>query len=453
MARITGPIEGGDHGFPQASSAVDLAAAGYVELEYFLSGEATSYVPEGTWGEDGRWAVRADRSAPYTTRILVRRPADVSACSGTVVVEWLNVTSLTDIDVDFGYLADEILRRGHVWVGVSAQAAGIESTGGSDLGPAAVGLRAWDPQRYGSLSHPGDDHSYDIFSQAGRVIAAPDGPLAGLPVDVVLADGESQSAHRMVTYVNAVAPMAGVYDGFLIHSRFGNGAPLSAASGEVPAVAHIRDDLAVPVLQVLTETDLFALPESLDRSTASIFITPFPPARQPDTDRICTWEVAGTAHADGDYLRLLSIQGMRQFPGFLDLSAIAVVANNGPQRYVMRAALRALRDRVVDGTPMPGFGFLEVVDGAIVRDSNGNAIGGVRTPQLDVPVALLSGEGAQTVGSTAPFTPEVLVSMYGSTEAFQRAFASSVDVAVKAGAVLADDVAEMLREAQDVRVD
>jgi hypothetical protein len=112
--------------------------------------------------------VHADTTAPYTTRLLVRRPTRASDFNGTVVVEWLNVSSKTDVDVDFGYLADEILRKGDAWVGVSAQAAGIDSTGGSQFGPAAVGLKAWDPERYGALHHPGDAYSYDIFSQAGR---------------------------------------------------------------------------------------------------------------------------------------------------------------------------------------------------------------------------------------------------------------------------------------------
>jgi alpha/beta hydrolase family protein len=78
------------------------------------------------------------------------------------------------------------------------------------------------------------------------------------------------------------------------------------------------------VFQVLTETDMFSIGPS------------FPPARQPDTRRIRTWEVAGTAHADGRYLRLLYVQGTRELPGMLDSEAF-VVANNGSEQYVMEA--------------------------------------------------------------------------------------------------------------------
>ena len=71
---------------------------------------------------------------------MVRRPADATAFSGTVVAEWLNVSSGADAGPDWTYLADEIVRRGHAWVGVSAQYVGVE--GGSaavgDLGLAAL---------------------------------------------------------------------------------------------------------------------------------------------------------------------------------------------------------------------------------------------------------------------------------------------------------------------------
>lgn len=446
VPQMTGPITGGAKGFPQTSSAIDLTASNYVEEEFLLSGTATSYDKAGEWGEDGRWNVRAAQSAPYTTRILVRRPADASRFSGTVVVEWLNASSQVDVDVDFGYLAEEIIRTGDAWVGVTAQAIPVNSTGGSQFGASAVGLKAWDPQRYGTLVHPGDDYSYDIFSQAGRVVAAPDGPLAGYRVSHLLADGESQSAHRMVTYVNAVAPVADVYDGYLIHSRFGNSAPLSGTSfTSVPTVVRVRDDLRVPVLQVMTETDLYAL-----AATSNNFATPFPPARQPDSEWLRTWEIAGTAHADGDYLRLLSIQGKRQFPGFLELGAVSLAANNGPQKYVMRSALRALQTWVIDGVAPANFDVIEVTNGAIVRDPQGNARGGLRTPQVDVPVAVLSGEGAQTIGKTVPFTNDVLVALYGTPAAYQRSFAAAVDRAIAAGAFLDADAPSIIAESRTV---
>src|SRR5881397_2997100 len=113
------------------------------------------------------------------------------------------------------------------WVGVSAQAVGVEG-GGGILPGIDLHLKQVNPARYGSLVHPGDTFSYDMFSQAGQAIRrSPDVLLGGLRPKQLLAVGESQSAHRLVTYIDAVHPGAGIYDGFLVHSRGGDAAPLS----------------------------------------------------------------------------------------------------------------------------------------------------------------------------------------------------------------------------------
>jgi hypothetical protein len=446
VATISGPITGGQHGFPFTSAALDLAAHGYTEREYFAAGTARAYQPQGTWGEDGKWGVTPTTTAPYRTRILVRVPKDPKRFSGTVVVEWLNVSSSVDIDVDFGFEGEEILRSGDAWVGVSAQAAGVNSTGpsgGLNLGPNTVGLKAWDPARYGTLEHPGDSYSYDIFSQVGRALVARNGanPLHALNVKHVIADGESQSAFRMVTYVNAIQPVAHAYDGYLIHSRNGSGAPLVGDGFTGPVTtALIRSDLDVPVFQFLTETDMYSIGAS------------FPPARQPDTNRIRTWEVAGTAHADGRYLRLLYAQGTREVPGMLDLRAVFDTANNGPQQYVINAALHALVDWVSHGTPPPHGEPLTIVDGKIARDEHGNALGGIRTPQLDVPIATLTGEGVSIIGKTAPFDAATLAALYPTHQAYVDAFDRAADGAVRAGHLLAVDARRMKAYAASSRI-
>lgn len=445
---VTGPITGG-RGVPQTATPIDLAARGYVEEEFFVSGDAVSYSPVGTFGEDGNWEVSEGPAAPYTTRILVRRPAAADRFNGTVVVEWLNVSSLVDLDAEFAFNAEEVLRGGYAWVGVSAQAAGVEtSEAAGDLGPGAVGLKAWDPERYGTLSHPGDAHSYDIFSDVGAVLRQPGAvdPLGGLTPQVVLAVGESQSAFRLVTYVNAVQPRAGVYDGVLIHSRDGMASPLGEGwfGDEIPTPTKLRTDLDIPVLQVQSEADLYDLwPGDATRA--------FPPARQPDTDRIRTWEIAGAAHSDRHMLEYLAAQGS-QFEGFPDLSVVFPTANDGPQTYVMRAALRALRDWVVDGTPPPRSQPIETADGAIVRDELGIARGGIRTPIVDVPVEVNSSVGLPLIGSRTPMDPAAIAARYESVEAsrqqqlYRQQVEASLAAAISEGFVLADDRDELLAD-------
>src|SRR5262249_37749017 len=164
------------------------------------------------------------------------------------------------------------------WVGVSAQYIGV--SGGPPL-DRHLALKEVDPVRYGPLVHPGDMYSYDMFSQAGLAARA---LLANLRPKRVIAIGQSQSAARLVMRLDATHPLARVYDGFLVHSRGGGAAPLSAPQPvfDGPPLALIRDDVDVPVFMVQSETDVVAV--------ASF------PARQPDGPRIRTWEVAGTAH-------------------------------------------------------------------------------------------------------------------------------------------------------------
>src|SRR5260370_36750391 len=83
------------------------------------------------------------------------------------------------------------------------------------------------PALYCAQSPPGDTFSYSIFSQAARSLLDPRGarPLGPLHVRALIADGESQSAARMVTYANAIQPLDRLFAGFLIHS------PRAAAAG------------------------------------------------------------------------------------------------------------------------------------------------------------------------------------------------------------------------------
>jgi hypothetical protein len=151
--------------------------------------------------------------------MIVRRPSRSSRFNGVVLVEWFNVTNQYDTDVLWLYQKEFLMREGYAWVGVSAQFVGVAGTGGP-LG-VNLSLKAVNPVRYAPLQHPGDSFSYDMFSQVGQALRAPTVAtlLGGLAPRRVIAIGESQSAFRMTTYVNAIHADTHVYDGFLyVHS-------------------------------------------------------------------------------------------------------------------------------------------------------------------------------------------------------------------------------------------
>lgn len=444
---VTGPVTGGTEGAPfLAADPSVLEEYGFVEEEFYLDGEATAYEPEGAMAADGRWTVTPGDTAPYRSRILVRYPADPGAFDGTVFVEWFNVTGGLDNDPDFGLAHPAMLDGGSAYVGVSAQEVGVEGGGPSiDIEGAGEipGLQQLDPERYGDLDHPGDDYSYDMFSQVAQAVRRPGevDVLGGLAAEHLIAIGESQSAGRLVTYVNAVHPVADIYDGFLIHSRGGAGAPLSATASAGAEGALIRDDMADPVLQFETETDV-------GRGFAA--------ARQPDSDVLRTWEVTGTAHADQSILDY-NVALAESFG--LDLSDQCPVINDGPMAEVLRAAVDAVRTWVVDGEPPPAGEPFESDGRSLARDELGIALGGVRSPPVDAPVVVLSGEpvpGTSVLcslfGNMEPLSPAQIRELYPTHEDYVDAVSESAEAATSRGFLRRAEADAFIAEAEEASV-
>ncbi|HRW36405.1 MAG: hypothetical protein KDB04_17125 [Acidimicrobiales bacterium] len=455
---VEGPITGGRYGIAYLAMPEGWDEEfGYTEEEYFLRGTAAAYEADGELGTDGTWsATRTDDTADYAIRTVVRRPADPAEFNGTLVVEWLNVSAGRESDPDFGFLADELLSEGYAYASVSAQQMGVEPGGLGIPVPGVIPealqpLKEWDPERYGELSHPGDQYSYDIYSQAVRTLLDPadDAPLGGLAAERVIAAGESQSAFRLTTYANAIQPVTHLFDGILIHSRGNSSADLNATdAGKPAAVVHIRSDLDVPVFQFETETDLELLG--------------FVRARQDDTDHLVTWETAGTAHADQSTLDYAVEAGKRWTDSGVDLAASCGTINDGPQEPLVQTALRHLEAWIVDGTAPPSSPRLETeepTDGAIVRDDDGIALGGIRTPTVDAPIAVMTGTNTtpsvicSLFGSNEPFTPEQLVERYpGDTDGYVSEVQASADAAVQDGFLLPRHADAMVEAAQQVEI-
>ncbi|MFI4936327.1 MAG: alpha/beta hydrolase domain-containing protein [Caulobacterales bacterium] len=456
---VSGPIAGAPRlGLGQ----FDLKSLGYVTEEYFLSGTATAYKRVGQPGEDGRWTAAPATTSPYVTRIVVVRPSDPAKFNGTVVVEWLNVTGGLDAPADWIVTHREMIRGGYAFVGVSAQRVGIE--GGPSL-MAGMPLKKADPARYGQLSHPGDAFAYDLYSQAGRVVRGEgsEGVLGPLRPKRVLSIGESQSAVFLTTYVNAIDPIAKVYDGFLIHSRFGGASTIEGAAfqgesaSDLALAVKLREDLRAPVITVITETDLIGGQ-----------LTGFFPAQQPDNARLRIWEIPGTSHAD---TYIFSASGIDSGSAPIEALAaalkptkdvfgttLAFPMNSAPQHhYIVEAALWSLDRWVRTGEAPPKAPRVKAALGdkpsdpaKLTLDANGIAEGGVRTPWVDVPTARMSGVGNSggalgfLLGVTEPFDQAKLDSLYpGGKAEYLKKFNASLTDAIASGFILPADKAEI----------
>ena len=325
------------------------------------------------------------------------------------------------------------------------------------------GLAAWDPERYGSLSIPTDDASYDIFTQVARAVGVKRDrsgidPLAGLDVRKVIGIGASQSAARLSTYVNAIHPIERAFDGFLLQIYFGRGTPIEVGTGihnrdytarlngsTLPAILRgaelwgsnlIRDDLDVPVMVINSELEAVACHG----------------VRQPDTDRFRYWESAGTSHTASQTQDIRAQKYQREFnapsPALGDMNRIALT-------HYYDAAFHHLNRWVRDGVAPPRQPLIEFAGEPVdvVRDKHGIAKGGVRLPQAEVPVACNSAiplsptRGLLLRGSNKPFDTKELDALYRDEADYVAKFEQAAQRAVQAGVMLPRDVAAAVAEA------
>jgi hypothetical protein len=410
--------------YPFLATSIDLAARGYVEEEFFISGTACRYNGVGLVT-----ATIRDCGFPYKTRIIVRRPASAKAFNGTVLAEWQNVTAQYDIDHYWLESSEHIMREGYAWVGVSAQRLGIQpNVGASPLLFPNV-LRNWSPLRYGSLDVTAggtlpnlDEISYDIFSQAVKALRAPagTGPLGPLSPEVVIAVGTSQSGGRLGAYHNLIWPLyEPVVDAFFI--------------GE--ARGALRTDLTVPVLRLLSEVDVR------------------PDFAPPDAANYRQWEVAGASHADAGFTDNIQPLLARDGAFLTPTNCVRPAPSRIPKRYVYNAAWNHMDAWVRDGRLPPTAPRIAFAGTNIVRDAFGNALGGIRLSEHAVATAENSSVNFPAdaspgsffcvlFGTHVPFTPDQLAGLYRNHGQYVSQVARVNAANVKGGFLLQADSQE-----------
>ncbi len=432
-ATITGPMPtdragSGTRNTIYSASAIDLAAAGYVEEEYFIEGRANRYN-----SPELETATIVDSDHRYKTRLIVRRPQP-DDFNGIVIVEWINVTGGPDKDIDWWQSGSHFMRNGYAYVVVSAQQMGIDT------------MKAWSPARYDSLdvTHDGmavrDELSYDIFSAVGKAInrvgestaAGEVDILNGLKAEQIIATGHSQSASRLATYLNNVHPLEPIYDGVMVHGGGG----------------RIRDDQRVKIFKIMAETDML-------RRAA----TP-----QPNTDTFRQWEVAGSSHVDVsfeiEYAKVrnlrdgLPIENLQPRDQSCELPAYSRV----PFRDVMNAAFEHLevwiRDDIAPPTaePLQLRRMMPAVEFA--RDDYGNVLGGIRLAEHAVATAKNTGLNSGSnrfcflYGSHEPFDQDTLSELYPTHQSYVDAVKKVVEQNLAAGYILPLAAEKTIREAE-----
>jgi hypothetical protein len=427
---VSGPVVGDRP--PWGGPRVDVSSLGYLVEEYQLEGLANAYTSHGTGGtpRNGQWDAAEIGEADYRTRVLVVKPADPASFNGTVLLNWQNVSA----GVESGAPSGGETYAGYAWVGVSAQEVGLYgfpagSRGGSSR---ALPLIDHDPERYGALHHPGDQGSFDIFTAAALAVgpnrSGSIDPLRGLEVRRVVATGASQSAMRLATYLNALHPTARAIDGFVLALWEGRGPRLEEGPIAFGMRTAIRGDLEEPVLVVNSEFETIAEQE----------------AGAVDTEKVRMWDVAGAPHAVA-----------RAEPGG---ESGGWGRNPLSIQPIIDAAVRRMHEWVAGGTASPSQPRIEVEWESrprIRRDGHGNAIGGIRLPEMAVPVAEYRGMSFGTgmapfFGAARRFTDDDLGALYGSRAEYEARWVAAVKALVDRGSLRPEDAPAMVARCDEV---
>ena len=304
----------------------DLPYFKYIVKEYFVSGTA--------------------QGKPYTTRVLVRRPADPKKFSGIVLAEPMHPTGNSWL---FHFLHTYVMSQGHI---------SLEIVTGSL--PVFTQANA---ERYKSLAIANGQEN-EILAQVGALVKSggSNGPLEGLPMRKMILMGTSASAAAVTAYLPAhmvyrAAGMKPIYDGFLPTSMAGSGPMMK---------------VDVPLVLMPTMTEIIA-----EAATGNKY-------RRPDGDgpgdQFRIYEVAGMAHNDS-----------RVNPVY-DPDPCKYPVSRFPTGVGMSAGLERLIQWIDKGKVPPRANYVIVDndtknDGSVLAlDANGNPRGGVRNTYVDVPV-------------------------------------------------------------------
>ena len=429
-----------------SQTPLNLPAYGYMEQEYFISGAANVY----DWDSDGAVKVR-DSDAPYTTRIVVRRPIDPKRFSGTVWVDMLSPARGYDFPDQWGYTNYYIIDHGDVSVGITMFPVTIRA------------LRKFDPKRYGTMMMVNPEHPpspcstatnydfemepglrWDIISQVGALLKSnvPSRPLADLKLERLFL--YAQTGGDLQTYIPAFHSLARleggkpIWEGYFMKDG-GGPTSINQCSPRVPVGDPRRmvRNISVPVIRLLVEDMVLGIYDARRQDSD-----------QPN-DRYRLYEVPGATHSDGTsvFNWLPSLKTLQELNSevvtplwpFTFNCTPRVGLSDFPVHYIVSGAMHNLDEWVKNGTPPPKADRIQVESGgtpaaAIVRDQFGNARGGLRSPYVDVPSATYyeNFKDCRNMGYAIPFDWAKMKDLYGTAENYHAKFNAAADKMVSA---------------------
>lgn len=421
----------------------DVSRQGYLAQEVFLSGRADVYASvdmadaadtnaRDSLSDLGKREFRRtllQAAQPYVTRLILYRPADPARFSGNVVIESMHPEQ-GGVGTVWGPMNAVFLRRGDAYVLVQH--------------PVTIeGLKRFLPERYGKLASV---HPTQIWGMLrDTALAAKTGLLfPGLQPRRAYLTGYSWTGVATATFANYHHDQV----------RLPSGRPLYDGYMPMANATYVRP-LDVPVVRMNTQSDFDSFGGLANRS--------------PDSDdasgRYRLYEVAGAAHVRAPFPLPGSadpprFSGKPASPGGLpafdtkacyDAFPAGSRMNDMPFALAAAAMVSNLSAWVDEGRPPPHAPRIETApDGATATDADGNARGGLRLPEMQVPAAVfgVGRGGCNLFGYTLDFGREGMSRRYGDRPAYLQRFRAAADAAVADRLLLAEDRPLLLARAE-----
>lgn len=465
---------------PGAELSIPLTPFGYVEEEYFVSGTAAAYRHSAAGPE----VLSPD--LPYTTRIVIRRPADAKRFSGVVHFEPIHPTQ--GYTGQWYVLGRYLMSRGDIYV-----AAGV---GDADQGwsgsphyadkSAPVGSQSvtkwFEPGRYATLQWPAEEGiRYQVMADIGRKLRSTDAdnPLRGLTVRAILVGGWSYTGSIQRVFINEgfhdrtrLPDGRPVFDGYLVgvSSKWNDPGYLPLYNDEpVVAVGDPRREFKstdARVIEFLTESEIELGPAS----------------QSPDSDaRIGghrVYELGGVIHVANLNDPTLPKRARPVVTQLLThgypedelhpadpVFSCPLPQTDVPEGAFVRAAVDNLRQWVLEAKAPPRSAPLALNGARIARDEIGNPKGGIRAAEFVAPLARYgryAGSDQPACRADKPY-PAVfllrnelsmaqLVHRYQSPQHYLQLYDSQIDTLVKQRWLLPEDALRLkAKTREDVR--
>lgn len=461
LPAVEGPIVVTENSHPfcameYSRESLDLSSFHYLEEEFFLTGTANVYD-----ADDEDLPVVAKRELPYKNRILVRRPASEKDFSGRVYVDIMNATQGYDIEDLWHRIYLWCMEKGHAYVGITSKPVNVLS------------LKNFDYDRYGDLNWsngelvaapvisksatiPGTEEGlfWDMLSQLGLLLRRGENNcLGGYQVKNVYLTGQSQSGAYLNTYVSYFDRYARQKNGQSIYDGYMNivGALVQRSIRQSETIGNLRllkrdmHACATPYICVSSEADLYLFNLFVEGNLMQMKIENADTAE----NKCRYYEIPGAPHTDIVCPILTALSEIERAGGKAPNLNPRLLENINDMHveYYICGLLEKLHEWSTEEKAPEERAPLTRKGDDLERDEHGNALGGLRSPYVDVPIAGYVASNPEDpegiCGAMTYFSREKVEELYGGVDGYLERFAEYTDRQAAEGWLTKTDAEKM----------